>query len=439
MLRRLLALLVLVVLASAPRAQLTEASALAAFDEAWETVRDSHWDKTLNGVDWEAVRTELRPKAAAAKSDAALRAVLDEMLGRLGQSHFAVIPDDALPRTSAPEDQSAGLGFDVRFVGDALVVTHVEPASAALEAGVRLGWVVLEVGNFDAVALARSLHAAPTPLGARRIAFQLWGAARGAILGPVGERRTVRFKDAEDKERELVLECRKRDVTRAGLGENMPAFWLEFRSAAFERDGKTIGLAGFSNWVLPAVEKLDVALDSFAGFDGVILDLRGNTGGLATLTMGVAGHFFLKKAKLGVMKTRESTVNIVAFPRLTSAAGADVTPFGGALAILVDETTGSASEVFAGGMQSLGRARIFGSTSAGAVLPAMSVKLPNGDTLLHAVGDFETSTGVRLEGVGVVPDEPAPYTREELLRGRDPAFEAAVRWIAAGGKGAGGR
>lgn len=434
MLRRLLALLVLLALATAPRAQLTEASALAAFDEAWETVRDSHWDKTLNGVDWEAVRTELRPKAAAAKSDAALRAVLDEMLGRLGQSHFAVIPDDALPRTSAPEDQSSGLGFDVRFVGDQLLVTRVEPGSAAQAAGVGLGWVVLRVGDLDAAALARQLHAAPTPLGTRRIAFQLWGAARGAILGPAGARRTVRFQDAQDKERELVLECKKRDVTRAGLGENMPTFWLEFTHATLERDGKKIGVAGFSNWVLPAVEKLDAALDSFAGFDGVILDLRGNTGGLATLTMGVAGHFFTKKARLGVMKTRESTVNIMAFPRLTSAAGADVFPFTGPVAILVDETTGSASEVFAGGMQSLGRARIFGSTSAGAVLPAMSVKLPNGDTLLHAVGDFETATGARLEGVGVVPDEPAPCTRAELLLGRDPALEAAVRWIASGAK-----
>lgn len=432
--RRWLALVWFVLLGSVLRAQeLGETAALAAFDGAWEAVRDSHWDRTFNGLDWDAVKSELRPRAAAARSKAELRGVIDEMLGRLGQSHFAVIPDDLLPRERGAHDESGGLGFDVRFAGAELLVTRVEAGGAAAEAGVKTGWVVLRAGSLDAVALAQSLAAAPTPLGARRIAFQLWGAARAAILGPVGERTRVVFRDEQDAERELQLQCRPRAVTAAGLGPNMPTLWLEFTRASVARDGKQIGVVGFSNWVLAAIEPFDAALDALHGCDGIVLDLRGNTGGLASLTMGVAGHFFRKKARLGVMKTRESTVNFMAYPRLTSAAGAEVEPFTGPLAILVDETTGSASEVFAGGLQSLGRARIFGATSAGAVLPAVSVKLPSGDTLLHAVGDFETATGTRLEGVGVVPDESVPLTRATLLAGRDGALEAALRWIVAGG------
>ena len=46
--------------------------------------------------------------------------------------------------------------------------------------------------------------------------------------------------------------------------------------------------------------------------------------------------------------------------------------------------TGSASECFAGGMQALGRARVFGQTSMGQALPAFFDKLPNGDVLIHA-------------------------------------------------------
>jgi carboxyl-terminal processing protease len=65
----------------------------------------------------------------------------------------------------------------------------------------------------------------------------------------------------------------------------------------------------------------------------------------------------------------------------------------------------------------------------GRALPALFDKLPNGDVLIHAWGDFVTGTGVRIEGRGVVPDEPVALTRAALLEGRDPALERALAWI----------
>jgi carboxyl-terminal processing protease len=99
------------------------------------------------------------------------------------------------------------------------------------------------------------------------------------------------------------------------------------------------------------------------------------------------------------------------------------------VAILTDEMTASTSELFAGGLQALGRARVFGATSSGQALPSLMPRLPNGDVLLHAVADMKGPGGVRWEGPGVVPDMPAPVTREALLAGRDPALDAAVAWI----------
>jgi carboxyl-terminal processing protease len=95
----------------------------------------------------------------------------------------------------------------------------------------------------------------------------------------------------------------------------------------------------------------------------------------------------------------------------------------------VDAMSGSASECFTGGMQSLGRARVFGQASMGQALPALFQRLPNGDVMIHAYGDFVTSNGTRLEGRGVVPDEIVPLNREALLSGRDLTLEAALAWI----------
>ena len=75
---------------------------LDTFDRAWTLIADTHWDPELGGLDWKAVRDELRPRAAAARSDRELREVIEEMLGRLGQSHFALLPGAAAtPRLPA--------------------------------------------------------------------------------------------------------------------------------------------------------------------------------------------------------------------------------------------------------------------------------------------------------------------------------------------------
>ena len=126
---------------------------------------------------------------------------------------------------------------------------------------------------------------------------------------------------------------------------------------------------------------------------------------------------------------RENEMRFSANPRFSNAAEQRVEPYGGPLAILIDQVSLSASEVFASGMQAVGRARLFGETTGGQVLPALWDRLPNGDLLYHAFADYITPSGIRLEGRGVVPDEFCPLTRADLLAGRDAPLQAALRWI----------
>ena len=168
--------------------------------------------------------------------------------------------------------------------------------------------------------------------------------------------------------------------------------------------------------------RLSDAVLSCGSCDGFILDLRGNPGGIGGMAMGVAGLFVSKPdQKLGTMKTRESEAKFFVIPR------ADAFP--GPLAILVDDMTGSTSEILAGGLKDLGRARIFGQRSAGAALPSVFERLPNGDGFQYAVANYVSQNGRALEGEGVQPDVEAKPTREALLGGHDPALEAARKWI----------
>jgi carboxyl-terminal processing protease len=403
---------------------------LETFDRAWRIVYETHFDTTFNGVDWLALRDELRPRAAAATSTEALRAVINDMVGRLGQSHFALIPEEVAD-TLDPRNEREGVvvgdvGLDVRLIDDALVVTSVEAGGPADSAGIRPGWTVVTIGKDSVAAVLAYLRGRASRL---KPAFLLWSWAQGRTNGAVGSTCLLGMRDGSDRERSVRLTRRAQPSDPVKFG-NLPTFFARAADRVVRTPaGREVGWMWFNFWMTPLLQQLDAAVDRFRGLDGIIIDLRGNRGGVGGMISGVAGHFFAERALLGTFQTRRSTLQIRANPRLVRADGVRVQPYAGPVAILVDEASGSASEVFAGGMQAVGRARVFGTTSVGGVLPAITDRLPNGDVLYHAVAEFVTATGVHLEGRGVVPDEPVPLRRADLLAGRDPALDAALAWI----------
>jgi carboxyl-terminal processing protease len=400
------------------------------FDAVWTIVRDSHFDPSFDRAAWDRVNQELRPKAIAATTQGELRGVLREMLGRLGLSHFAVIP--ATPDTPADLDQSAEAGFDTRLVDGQLLVSSVEADGAAAAAGVRPGWIVQAIdGKPVAAMLGSVVDTAPS-----RIAqLEAWRVAVTRLRGPYDSRVDVTFVDGAGVTATKSI-SRKGERGQPVKVGTLPTMYVRVSSALKETPrGRMAGVVGFNVWMTAVDLEFQRAIDRYRSSDGIVIDLRGNPGGLAAMVMGIAGHFTGSRDTLGVMTTKDkSELRFNANPRLVNAEGQRVEPYAGPVAILVDGMTGSASECFAGGMQSLGRARVFGQTSMGQALPALFDKLPNGDVLIHAWGDFVTGTGVRIEGRGVVPDVPVALTRASLLEGRDATLEAALAWIDSQGK-----
>ena len=407
-----------------PGAQATQG--VETFDAAWTIVRDSHFDPGMNGVDWNAVKTELRPKAVAAKNDDELRRVIREMLGRLGQSHFALIPAGADSSTGGKSDLTADPGFESRLIARSLVVTRLTPGGAAAGAGVKPGWVVDAI---DGKSVSSAFAGLSDAMPRRLFDVEIWRRVESQLRGPGGTEVKVTFRDGADKPVTATLTRQREQGQPAKVG-TLPTMYVRLESESRRTPaGKSAGVIRFNVWMAAVDALFQKAVDGHRSADGIVIDLRGNPGGLAAMLMGISGHFLTERKPLGVMKTRDAELKFTSNPRLVSAAGERVEPFAGPVAILVDALTGSASECFAGGMQSLGRARVFGQTSMGQALPAVFDKLPNGDVLIHAYGDFVTATGTRLEGRGVVPDEEVPLDRAQLLAGRDAPLERALQWI----------
>ena len=249
--------------------------------------------------------------------------------------------------------------------------------------------------------------------------------------GDVGDSSEVTIRDAGGVTRTHWLQRVPMTGHLTQMGNLPPIVVSATHDSIAVGRGRFATVIRLSAWFPTVAPELDAYLFGSRGAAGLVIDLRGNPGGVVGMLAGVSGHMLDTAIALGVMRGRGATIRFVANPRRVTPGGTRVEPFAGPVAILVDAFSASTSEFFAAGMQGIGRARIFGERSAGQSLPALMSRLPNGDVLMHAIADHEDSAGRRVEGAGVVPDEPVLLRRVDLRAGRDAALEAARAWIAA--------
>ena len=407
------------------------------FERVWTLMRDNNWDPELGGLDWQAVHDEVLPRVESAGTQDQWRAAVMEMLGRVEQSHLSIIPAsvyadlDESPANAgstpevansnthtAPHEVDGTTGIDIRVLDGAVLVTAVEPGSPAFDEGVHPGWEVLAIDGKKLKPVIEKLEETLAESTMRRLMV------RRALLekldGPIGEFVEVRFRNEDGKRQRLTLGRIPEKGNSTNFG-NLPVgnVWIESREL-----NPKVGYISFNYFMdpirlMPAFEK---AVKSFKDTDGLIIDLRGNPGGMAGMTMGMASWFTNESNQyLGTMKMRTTTLKFIVNRRPNA--------YQGRVAILIDGSSASCSEIFAGGMRDLGGARVFGVPSSGAALPAAVERLPNGDGFMYPIADYVSKNGGRFEGVGVIPDEEIPLTREALLNGIDPPLDAAVQWI----------
>jgi carboxyl-terminal processing protease len=413
--------------AEAPPAPMTAEEkelAIKSFDQVWETIRDRHFDPTYNGTDWNAVREKYRPQVEAATTRDEARNAMNGAIAELRQSHFGVISSEEYGKISANEDGERGpegsgvTGIHARSDGKSAWVFRVDAGSSADKAGIKPGWRIDQIGKQPVAPLLAEVDKAYA--GQLKRDGMAGVMLNSRLAGRLGGQKELRLHDGK----------RTRAVTLAlepPIGATVTA--LALPDYYLTKDARTlpsgVGYIAFSVYMDPKlVTWFGERVQEFGGSNapGLIVDLRGNPGGIGAMAMGM-GNWLVDKPnlKLGTMSTRTMNLSFVLNPQ--------VRPFKGPVAVLVDEMSMSTSEIMAGGLQDIGRARVFGASTPGMALPSVVVTLPNGDGFQYAQANYVSADGVALEAHGVTPDEAIPLDPAALRAGRDPVIEAAERWI----------
>lgn len=394
-----------------------EAQRTETFRLVWHTVDDAYFDETFGGVNWRKAGEGYRDQLPAVANNEELRRLLQTMLGELGRTHFAILPREAAVFSPAERVRMGTTGVDVDGVEGAVVIVRVEPDSSGARAGLRAGTRLDRVNGMSVAAVAADLRAGK--IDAARIGFYLRAIVEARLRGAVGTQVQMECTVPSGETQATTLTLEAHEGAWSEPVGNYPATPLQCET---RRSENGIGYLRFNVFAPTLMKPIRTFLRGLKPADGLIIDLRGNPGGVSEMAAGLAGWLVERELSLGVMRLRKGTMSFGVYPQ----DGA----FAGPVAILIDGRSASTSEILAAGLRDQGRARLFGERTAGAALPSLFRALPTGDLLQYAIADVRTPKGTMIEGVGVEPDEAVTRTIADLATARDMVMEAATAWLA---------
>jgi carboxyl-terminal processing protease len=161
-----------------------------------------------------------------------------------------------------------------------------------------------------------------------------------------------------------------------------------------------------------------LGLQEQAPIRSIILDLRGNPGGLISEADGVAGLFLPGGTAIARIQDRQSSSVL----RTMGMAPFAQVP----LVVLTNGGSASGSEIVTGALKDSHRAQIVGERTAGALGGAIDIALPEGGMSV-TVERITTPDGNVVEGVGIPPDVQVPLGEADMEHGVDTQLQAALR------------
>lgn len=369
------------------------------FDDLERAVTENFYDPHFGGRNWPEIADRYRQEVAKAKSNAEFQRLGQRMLNELGVSHVVL----HLPGTNR---STMGLGARWERLGSHDIVVDIDPASGARVAGLRIGDRILNPE---------------------------------AILGPRQEAAMLQVERCDGSRTRLAL---PRESAYWPPREKTIS-WSVLRRG----DGRSIGYIRAERFGDDAAGLIDEAMNTVGSTDGLLIDIRNNSGGNAS-ALRLLGYFtdpgpgiallsrpFLEKLDGPVKASDLTDIHRVSRAYTTKAIFDAVSQGQGAVMLMIEDLgerryrkpvvvligpeTGSAAEGFAWGAREQTNAVLVGRSTAGALLSSQPFDLSFGWRVTLPVHGNWGPDGRDFGDRAVPPHVTTVHTREAVCRNED--------------------
>jgi carboxyl-terminal processing protease len=374
-------------------------------------IEKNYYDPHFHGIDLTERFNQAEERIKNAKSNGEIFGVIAQVLLDFDDSHLFFLPPGRVARVE--------YGWQMQAIGDKCYVVAVKPGSDADAKGLKPGDLILSIDGF-----------APTRDVLWKVQYYYYTLRPRArmhliLQSPDGDPRPLDVLAKIDQgKKQLDLTSWAGDLHKLVTeGENEARLK---RNRFYEQDDVII-------WKMPGFDiydeaELDHIMDRVKKHNALVLDLRGNGGGLVVMLKRLLGYFFAQDIKVAEMKYRKEVK-----PEIATSKGNK--GFKGKLVVLIDSQSASASENFSRVIQLEKRGVVIGDRSAGALMQSLAYSHQVGMETVSFYGasvtnaDVIMNDGKSLEHQGVIPDELLLPTAADLAANRDPVLARAAELV----------
>ena len=349
------------------------------FENVWNIAKTNYYDASMNQQVWSRWKEHYEGKI---KTDADAKVAIDSMLASLNDPYSRFMDKmEYNDQNTSIDSKITGIGVNISSIAGRVHIINVIEGTPAQSANLQAGDIILDIDGKDANGLSVAEVA-------------------NLVRGPENTTVQLTILRNNDKFTKKVLRKEIKIKTVKSNVENNIGY-IQITSFI----GSTT-----PNEFLEAVEKTKKA-------EGLVIDLRGNTGGLLPNAIFIA-NLFIPEGKI---------VSIVGRNGYKYDIQAQETDFmiTKPVVVLIDGGSASASEILSGALKDYHRAKLIGTKTFGKGMVQKIIPLENETGLNLTVAKYLTPSGTDINKKGIKPDIEVQFTEKNIRNREDVQLQVA--------------
>lgn len=353
------------------------------FLTSWHKLQVEYYDKSLNHQDWEKWKDHYLSQIKT-KEDAYV--AIDSIIESLNDPYTRFLrPEEFEEQNIGINAKLYGIGVNIAETAGKTMVVGVLDGTPAQNAGLKPGDIISKVNQTEIKGL------------------KINDVAK-LVRGPVNSK--LKLTVLRDK-KTIVFNIKRKEIKIKTVSLKMT-------------DGIAhITISSFLSQETPT--EVEEALDKSQKAKGIILDLRGNTGGLLPNAVIIANMFLPHGNIVSIVDRNGKSTDI--------EANLNVDYVRKPLVVLIDEGSASASEILSGALKDYHRAVLVGEKTFGKGLVQKIETIQDVNGLNITIAKYLTPAGTDINKKGIEPDYKVDYSKKDFLKHKDPQLDKAKQLI----------